>query len=82
MRFVEEATVSSVLRMQDLIPVMRQNVIDFSLGRIAQPPRRMFEVQTLDGCFGSMPAASAQALGAKLVTFYPGKMPRRIYQRL
>lgn len=78
MRFIDEETVASVLRMQDLIPVMRQTMIDFSRGRIAQPPRRMTEVQTYGGFFGSMPAASADALGAKLVTFYPGNADRNI----
>lgn len=78
MRFVDEATVASVLRMQDLIPVMRQTMIDFSRGRIAQPPRRMSAVQPHGGFFGSMPAASAHALGAKLVTFYPGNAEKNL----
>jgi thiomorpholine-carboxylate dehydrogenase len=78
MRFIDEETVAGVLRMQDLIPVMRQTMIDFSRGRIAQPPRRMAEVQTHGGFFGSMPAASADALGAKLVTFYPGNADRNL----
>jgi thiomorpholine-carboxylate dehydrogenase len=72
MRYIDEPAVASVLRMQDLIPVMRQTMIDFAHGRIAQPTRRLFAVPAHGGFFGSMPAASAQALGAKLVTFYPG----------
>jgi ornithine cyclodeaminase/alanine dehydrogenase-like protein (mu-crystallin family) len=78
MRFVDEAMVASVLRMQDLIPVMRQTMIDFSRGRIVQAPRRMSEVQPHGGFFGSMPAASAHALGAKLVTFYPGNAEKNL----
>lgn len=72
MRYVDEAKVAGVLHFEDLIPVMRQAMIDFSRGRIVQPARRMIEVQPYGGFFGSMPAASANALGAKLVTFYPG----------
>ncbi len=76
MRFIDDQTIARVLRMQDLIPKMRQAMIDFSAGRIAQPPRRMIEVHPHDGYFGSMPAASEKALGAKLVTFYPGNKQR------
>ncbi len=72
MQYVDEKMVASVLRMADLIPVMRKAMIDFSMGKIAQPPRRLIEVQPHGGFFGSMPAAGENALGAKLVTFYPG----------
>ncbi len=78
MHFVDESMVASVLCMQDLIPVMRQTMIDFSQGRIAQPPRQMSAVQLHDGFFGSMPAASAHALGAKLVTFYPDNAEKNL----
>ena len=36
MRYVDEPAVAGVLRMEDLIPVMRQVMIDFSQDRIAQ----------------------------------------------
>ncbi len=78
MRFVDEEMVAGVLRMQDLIPVMRQTMIDFSQGRIAQPPRQMSAVKPHGGFFGSMPAASARALGAKLVSFYPGNSGKNL----
>ena len=78
MRFINEQAIARVLRMQDLIPQMRQAMIDFSAGRIAQPPRRMIEVHPHGGYFGSMPAASEKALGAKLVTFYPGNKQRAL----
>jgi ornithine cyclodeaminase/alanine dehydrogenase-like protein (mu-crystallin family) len=82
MRYIDEETVASVLRMQDLIPVMRQAMIDFSQGRIAQPTRRVFAVQPHGGFFGSMPAAGANALGAKLVTFYPGNTEKRLHTHM
>jgi thiomorpholine-carboxylate dehydrogenase len=78
MHYIDEPTVASVLRIQELIPVMRQAMIDFSQGRIAQPARRMLAVQSHGGYFGSMPAASANALGAKLVAFYPGNAQKNI----
>jgi ornithine cyclodeaminase/alanine dehydrogenase-like protein (mu-crystallin family) len=82
MRYIDEPTVASVLRMQDLIPVMRQTMIDFSQGRIAQPTRRLFAVQPHGGFFGSMPAAGANALGAKLVTFYPGNAAKHLHTHM
>jgi len=71
MRFIDEATIAGVLTMRELIPAMRQTMIDFSRGLIDQPSRRMSAVRAHGGFFGSMPAASSQAVGAKLVTFYP-----------
>jgi ornithine cyclodeaminase/alanine dehydrogenase-like protein (mu-crystallin family) len=82
MRSIDEPTVASLLRMQDLIPVMRQAMIDFSQGRIAQPTRRMIAVPQHGGFFGSMPAASPHALGAKLVTFYPGNAHKHLHMHM
>jgi ornithine cyclodeaminase/alanine dehydrogenase-like protein (mu-crystallin family) len=82
MRYIDEPTVASVLRMQDLIPVMRQAMIDYSEGRIAQPARRIFGVPQYGGFFGSMPAASPNALGAKLVTFYPGNAGKNLHTHM
>ena len=78
MRFIDDQTIARVLRMEDLIPKMRQTMIDFSCGRITQPARRMIEVQPHGGYFGSMPAASEKMLGAKLLTFYPGNKQRNL----
>jgi thiomorpholine-carboxylate dehydrogenase len=82
MRYIDEATVATVLHMQDLIPVMRQAMIDFSQGRITQPPRRMAAVHPHGGFFGSMPAAGANGLGAKLVTFYPGNAEKKLHTHM
>lgn len=71
MRFIDEQTVASALRMEDLIPAMRQAMIDYSDGHTRQPPRQTFGVPGRNAYFGAMPAASANAVGAKLVTVYP-----------
>jgi thiomorpholine-carboxylate dehydrogenase len=78
MLYIDRRTVAGVLRFDELIPVMRQAMIDFSRGDIAQPVRRLLEVQPHGGFFGSMPAASASALGAKLVTFYPDNADKNL----
>ena len=77
-RFVDDRMIAEVLRMEDLIPEMRQAMIDFSAGRIAQPARRMIKVEPHGGYFGSMPAASETALGAKMLTFYPDNRRRNL----
>jgi ornithine cyclodeaminase/alanine dehydrogenase-like protein (mu-crystallin family) len=72
LRFIDEAAIAAVLRMEELIPAVRRALIDFSRGRIAQPVRRMIDIEPFGGYFGSMPVVGAGTLGAKLVTFYPG----------
>ncbi len=58
--------------MADLIPRMRQAMIDYSAGRIEQPPRRILDVHKHGGYFGGMTAVAPDTVGAKLVAFYPG----------
>lgn len=82
MRYIDEPEIARILRMEDLIPVMRQAMIDFSQGRVVQPPRRMLEVKPYGGFFGSMPAAGANALGAKLVAFYPRNAEKHLHTHM
>jgi len=70
--YLDESAVAKVLRMEELIPSMRQAMIDYSAGRVAQPARQILSVEAHGGYFGGMPAVSAEAMGAKLVSFYPG----------
>ncbi len=71
MNYIDEATVASVLRMQDLVPAMRRALIEFSERRVTQPTRRIIDVEAHGGYFASMAAAGANGVGAKLVSFYP-----------
>ncbi len=82
MRYIDESTIAGVLRMEDLIPEMRRAMIDYSGGRVAQPARRIIEVQPHGGYFGAMPAAGASAVGAKLVTFYPDNAARNLHTHM
>ncbi|MFQ5670123.1 MAG: ornithine cyclodeaminase family protein [Acidobacteriota bacterium] len=82
MRYIDEAAVASVLRMQDLIPLMRQTLIDFSGDRLEQPNRQVMAVPRCGGFFGSMPVATTDALGAKLVTFYPGNAGKNLHTHM
>jgi ornithine cyclodeaminase/alanine dehydrogenase-like protein (mu-crystallin family) len=68
--FLDEDAVRSLLRMEDLIPVMAEALRDLSAGKVVQPLRQVLPVSEHHGFFGVMPAYGG-ALGAKLVTFYP-----------
>jgi len=61
-----------VLSYEELIPVIRQALIDFSTGRVRQPLRNIIAVPDHGGWFGVMPAVYGKVMGAKMVAFYPG----------
>jgi alanine dehydrogenase len=68
---LDEDAVRRHLRLEDLIPAMARALADLSAGRVVQPVRTMLPVAEHQGFFAVMPAYTG-ALGAKLVTFYPG----------
>jgi alanine dehydrogenase len=68
---LDEAAVSRLLRMEDLIPAMERALADFSKGTVVQPVRTMLPVVEHEGFLGLMPAYTGTALGTKLVAFYP-----------
>ena len=61
-----------MLSYEELIPVIRQALIDFSTGRVRQPLRNIIAVPDHGGWFGVMPAVYGKVMGAKMVAFYPG----------
>jgi thiomorpholine-carboxylate dehydrogenase len=69
--FLDESTVSAVLRLEDLIPAMQQALIDFSAGRVLQPVRSQVPLPQYSGFMGIMPAVYGDIMGTKLVNFYP-----------
>src|SRR5437762_2303648 len=76
LRFLDEAAVRRVLRMEDLIPAMEQALIDFSTGKVTQPVRSIVPVEQHHGLLGIMPVAYGDVMGAKLVTLYPNNGTR------
>jgi ornithine cyclodeaminase/alanine dehydrogenase-like protein (mu-crystallin family) len=70
---LDEAAVSRLLRMEEVIPAMERALGDFSNGRVVQPTRVMVPVAKHEGFLGLMPAYydAGAALGVKLVAFYP-----------
>src|SRR3954468_22976060 len=69
MEYFDEEKVRSLLRIEDLIGAMRQVLGEFSSGKWQQPLRGVLAQN--GGFFGVMPA-SGNAMGIKMVTFYPG----------
>jgi len=74
--YITEQQVSSALTYGALIPAIREALIDYSAGRVNQPPRMILRAGNADdhrnGWFGIMPAVAGDVMGVKIVTFYPG----------
>jgi len=69
--YLGEAEVRAALRWDDLIPAMEEALTALSAGDVVQPHREWLAVEEGARYWGVMPAASAQAMGVKLVSFYP-----------
>jgi ornithine cyclodeaminase/alanine dehydrogenase-like protein (mu-crystallin family) len=72
--FLNEDQVRAVLSYEDLIPAIRQALMDLSAGRVVQPLRSVISVAAHGGWFAVMPAVYGDVMGAKMVTFYPGNV--------
>jgi thiomorpholine-carboxylate dehydrogenase len=69
--FSDEEQVRAVLSYDELIPAIRQALMDFSVGRVVQPLRTVMSIAQHAGWFAVMPAVYGDVMGAKMVTFYP-----------
>ncbi len=74
--YISEQEVRAVLTYEALIPAIRQALIDYSAGRVNQPPRMILRAGNAgdyrNGWFGVMPVVADDVLGVKTVTFYAG----------
>ena len=72
--FFDEEQVQAALHYSDLIPAIATALMEFSAGRVEQPPRTILRLDTNQsiGWFACMPAVYQDVMGAKLVTFFPG----------
>lgn len=75
--FLDEDDVRAVLTYEELIPAVRQALMDYSAGRVQQPVRLVMPVAAGPGWFALMPAVYGELMGAKLVTFFPGNAAHR-----
>jgi thiomorpholine-carboxylate dehydrogenase len=72
--FLTEDQIRAVLSYDNLIPAIRQALMEFSAGRVVQPLRSVMRVASHGGWFAVMPAVYGGVMGAKMVTFYPGNV--------
>jgi ornithine cyclodeaminase/alanine dehydrogenase-like protein (mu-crystallin family) len=70
--YLSEERVRGLLRWDSLIAVMETALASFSLGRVLQPVRNMLTIEEGKRYLGIMPAVAEDAMGVKLVSFYPG----------
>lgn len=71
-RYLDETSIRAVLRWEPLIDAMESALAAFSQGRVIQPVRNMLTIEEGKRYLGIMPAVAEQAMGLKLVSFYPG----------
>jgi ornithine cyclodeaminase/alanine dehydrogenase-like protein (mu-crystallin family) len=70
-RTFSEAEIARVLTYERLIPAMEHALVEFSAGEVLQPVRTILTIEEGQRFLGVMPAVTRQAMGAKLVCFYP-----------
>src|SRR5689334_16481893 len=78
MRYLDEVSVGAVLRWDPLIAAMEPALAAFSSGRVLQPVRNMLTIEEDKRYLGIMPAVADEAMGLKLVSFYPGNAGTRV----
>src|SRR5713101_5165546 len=70
--YLDEQRVRDLLHWDRLIAAMETALAAFSLGRVLQPVRNMLTIEEGKRYLGIKPAVAEDAMGAKLVSFYPG----------
>ena len=74
--FLPEDQIRPLLSYEALISAIRQALIDYSTGRVTQPPRSVLRVHdnagSPTGWFAVMPVIAGEYMAVKTVTFYPG----------
>jgi ornithine cyclodeaminase/alanine dehydrogenase-like protein (mu-crystallin family) len=70
-RYISSESVESLLAVDELLPILREALIEFSAGRVVQPVRSVVTLDQPVGWFGLMPAVYKDVMGAKLVTVFP-----------
>jgi len=74
--FLSEEAVRERLSYEQLIPAMRQALIDFSLQKVVQPLRMRLPVPRQSALFLVMPAIYGEVMGVKLVSVFPDNTGR------
>ena len=76
--YIGEEEVRACLTYKALIPAIRRALIDYTAGRVEQPPRTILRAGNAEGAnngwFAIMPVIAGDVMGVKTVTFYPGNV--------
>jgi thiomorpholine-carboxylate dehydrogenase len=75
---LSDTDVRNALQWSDLIPAMTGALAALSSGRVLQPLRTWLEIEQGSRFWGVMPAAGTEAMGIKLVSFYPRNAARGV----
>src|SRR3981189_2489006 len=70
--YLDEQRIRDLLHWDRLIAAMETALAEFSQGRVLQPVRQMLTIEEGKRYLGIMPAVAEDAMGLKLVSFYPG----------
>ncbi len=73
---LDDAAVRRLLRLDRLIPAIRQGLIDLSARRVLQPMRMVMDIPAEKGLLFLKPALTRDALATKLITMIPGNPQR------
>jgi ornithine cyclodeaminase/alanine dehydrogenase-like protein (mu-crystallin family) len=68
---LEEADIRAALRWDELIVAMERALAAFSSGRVLQLVRNVLTIEEGKRYLGIMPAVAEDAMGLKLISFYP-----------
>lgn len=79
---LKESEVHHLLPMDELIGVMEQALMAFASGAVDQPVRSVVQIGAEKNYFGTMPAGLPTAVGAKLVTVFPGNLAKGLTSHL
>jgi ornithine cyclodeaminase len=75
-RYLDDATVRRLLRLEDLLPAMRRALVELSAGKVIQPLRTVMEIPAEQGFLFIKPALTPNVLATKLITLVPGNAAR------
>ena len=73
---LDDAAVRRLLSLQDLLPAIRQALIDLSAGRVVQPLRTVMDIPPEQGLLFLKPVLTREVLATKLITLIPGNPAR------
>ena len=74
--YLDDAAVRRLLRLDALLPAVREALIDLSAGRVVQPLRSVMDIPPAQGLLFMKPALTRDALATKLITLMPHNAAR------